>query len=84
MKKKIVSLIPVLLLLFAGMFWMVACEEEEVYPRTRLFMPVLNEELSAEQNNILVNMARMKEAVSYKLEISRDTFKTIDYTVTVD
>ena len=84
MKKRIFPLITAALLLFGTLVCLVACEEEEVYPRTRLFMPVLNEELTAEQNNIIVNMARMKDAVTYKLEISRDTFRTIDYTVTAD
>ncbi len=84
MKTKIVPFITGLFLVLGGMLCMVACEEEEVFPRTRLFMPVLNEDLTAEQNRIIVNMARMKEAVSYKLEISRDTFHTLDYTVTTD
>lgn len=82
--KKIFPLITVIGILFTGLFCIVSCEEEEVFPRTRLFMPVLNEDLLSEQNTIVVNMAKMKEAVNYKLEVSRDTFRTIDYTVTVD
>jgi hypothetical protein len=66
----------------AGFFW--ACDDEDVYPETRLFRPVLTEDLRAEGNTIIVNMGSMKRAVSYTLEVSRDTFKTIDYTIQSD
>ncbi|HNU78669.1 MAG TPA: DUF4957 domain-containing protein [Prolixibacteraceae bacterium] len=84
MRKRTCLAILLTALLAAMAVSFISCQEEETFPRTRLFMPVLNEDLRAEQNTIIVNMAKMKEAVSYKLEISRDTFKTIDYTVTVD
>ncbi len=84
MKKKIFPFIAGMLVILSGLVFIVSCEEEEVYPRTRLFMPVLNEDLVSQQNTIIVNMARMREALSYTLEISRDTFKTIDYAVTID
>ena len=62
-----------------------ACkDDEEAFSETRLFRPVLNEELSADGNSIIVNMANMKRAVSYTLEISRDNFETIDYTIQSD
>lgn len=61
-----------------------ACDDEKVYPETRLFMPVLNEDLSSKDNTIIVNMAKMKKALSYTLEVSRDTFKTVDYTIQTD
>jgi hypothetical protein len=66
----------------SAFFW--ACDDEDVYPETRLFRPVLTEDLRAEGNTIIVNMGSMKRAVSYTLEISRDTFKTIDYTLQSD
>lgn len=59
-------------------------EEDEVFPDTRLFRPVLSEDLSAQGNAIVVNMGKLKRAVSYTLEVSRDTFKTIDYTIQAD
>jgi hypothetical protein len=62
----------------------VACQEEETWPRTRLFSPVLNVDLLSEENTIIVNMGKMKGAVSYTIEVSRDTFKTIDYTIQAD
>lgn len=74
-----------LFLLIAGMtFLMAACEKEVTYEKTRLFRPVLNEDLRADLNTIIVNMGHIREAVSYTLEVSRDTFSTIDHTITSD
>jgi len=77
--------------IYTGLFFFISsllllasCQDEESWPRTRLFSPVLNKELSSEENTIIVNLAKMKDVVSYTIEVSRDTFKTIDYTVTVD
>lgn len=70
--------------LFAGILLLSGCEEEQTYAKTRLFRPVLNEELMAEFNTIIVNMGNIKEAVSYTIEVSRDTFATIDYTIETD
>ena len=62
-----------------------ACQaDEEVFGRTRLFRPVLSENLFAEGNVINVNMGKLKAAVGYTLEVSRDTFKTIDYTINTE
>lgn len=59
-------------------------EDEESFPETRLFRPVLNDDLSSQGNSIIINMAKMNEAVSYTLELSRDEFETIDYTIESD
>jgi len=61
-----------------------SCDEEKIYPETRLFRPVLNQDLQAVGNTIVVNMGNLKKAVSYTVEVSRDTFKTIDYTIQSD
>lgn len=63
-----------------------SCEkEEQVYEETRLFRPALNGALTAKLNTITINLAKMKEAVSYKYEISQDSFKTAPlYTFTKD
>lgn len=62
-----------------------ACQEEEQnFEKTRLFRPVLSDKLTAEGNVITVNMGKLKEAIGYTLEVSRDTFKTIDYTIKTD
>lgn len=70
--------------LMSSIALMYGCKEDEVYPETRLFMPVLQEDLSAVDNTIIIDIAKIKKAVSYTLEISRDTFKTIDYTIESD
>ncbi|GAA0878911.1 DUF4957 domain-containing protein [Algoriphagus jejuensis] len=68
-----------------GIIGLTACKEEEtIYEQTRLFRPVLNEELTSEANTIIVNMGSLKEAVSYTVEVSRDTFNTVDYLIETD
>ncbi|UZD24520.1 DUF4957 domain-containing protein [Algoriphagus halophytocola] len=62
-----------------------ACkEEEEMFEQTRLFRPVLNEDLYSIGNTIVVDMGKMKSAVSYTLEVSRDTFNTVEYVIETD
>ncbi len=62
-----------------------ACkEEEEMFEQTRLFRPVLNEDLYSEGNTIIVNQGNMKSAISYTLEVSRDTFHTVEYVIETD
>ena len=85
MKKKTFHIYFTLFVMLAGAFAMHSCkEEEETFPRTRLFRPVLNENLFSEENSIVVDLGKLKEAVSYTIEVSRDTFKTIDYTIKAD
>lgn len=72
------------ILFIAGLIIMNACNKEEQYPRTRLFQPVLNENLFAVENTIIVNLGKMKEAKNYTIEVSRDSFLTIDYSIKVD
>ena len=74
-----------LILLFTAIIVVFSCKKDEtVYPRTRLFQPVLNEDLYSEDNTIVVNMGKMKEAQSYYFEVSRDSFNTTDYTFESD
>ncbi|MCR8666782.1 DUF4957 domain-containing protein [Aestuariibaculum sp. M13] len=63
-----------------------ACDKDDEgsYDKTRLFRPVLNQPLFAEGNSIVVNMAKLKGAVGYTIEVSRDTFQTIEYTIPSD
>lgn len=65
------------LLLLVGVLFFYSCSENIDYPETRLFRPVLNKDLSSINNTIVVDMGKMKSAVYYKIEVSRDTFKTI-------
>lgn len=63
-----------------------ACEkDDEAFERTRLFRPVLSQEgLTSEENTILVNLGAFKDAESYTIEVSRDTFQTVEYTIETD
>ena len=84
MKRKQINIITLLLIFFAGVLIFNSCKEDEQFPRTRLFQPVLNEDLYSEDNTIIVNLGKMKEAESYFIEVSRDSFATIDYSFEVD
>lgn len=61
-----------------------ACEKEIVYEKTRLFRPVLGSQLEAIENKIEVNLGNIKEATSYTLEVSRDSFNMVDYQFEID
>jgi hypothetical protein len=67
-----------------AMLLLTACEKEETYPRTRLFQPVLNEDLYSIDNTIVVNLGKMKEAEKYTIEVSRDSFMTTLYSFDID
>ncbi|MCB9308569.1 MAG: DUF4957 domain-containing protein [Lewinellaceae bacterium] len=72
----------IFLLFFAVLF---SCSKDDiVYEQTRLFRPALNTDLTAKGNTILVNLAKSKDAVSYTIDVSQDSFKTIEYNFTVD
>lgn len=74
-----------LLTFLAGACLFISCQEdEESFPETRMFRPVLNTDLYAEGSTIIVDLAKNIKAKSYKIEISRDTFQTIEYTVEVE
>ena len=76
--KNINSNIYKALLLVVGVLFFASCSENEDFlKQTRLFRPVLNKDLSSVDNTIIVDMGKMKSAIAYKVEISRDTFKTI-------
>lgn len=73
-----------LFLVLMGLILVAGCKEEEILTQTRLFSPVLNKDLSSELNTIVVNMGKIKQVDNYTLEVSRDTFRTVDYKLTVD
>ncbi|UCS92868.1 DUF5123 domain-containing protein [Echinicola marina] len=85
MNNKIKNIYLSILMFSVAMLAFSSCEEDdEMFERTRLFRPVLTEDLFSEANTIIVNMGKMKEAISYTLEVSRDTFKTTDYVIETD
>jgi len=65
------------LLLLVGVLFFYSCSENTEYPETRLFRPVLNSNLVAQNNTITVDLAKMTKAISYKIELSRDNFVTV-------
>ncbi|WP_417363279.1 DUF4957 domain-containing protein [Galbibacter sp.] len=75
-----------LIMLLLGTGFFIACSDDDAaeLEKTRLFRPVLNEELYAEGNSIIVDMGSLKAAESYSLEVSRDTFATLDYSFKTD
>lgn len=75
--KKLKFNIYKILTLLVGVLFLFSCSEDILYPQNRLFQPVLNKDLSTNLNTITVNMAALKNAVYYKVEVSRDTFKTV-------
>ena len=79
------SHIKTMFFILVGILMFSACEKDDTaFERTRLFRPVLNEDLYSERNTIIVNMGQLKEAESYTIEVSRDTFASIDYTIETD
>ncbi|MCB9082043.1 MAG: DUF4957 domain-containing protein [Lewinellaceae bacterium] len=84
-RMKIYPYKSILLLILGAFLGFTACEKDEfVEEETRLFRPVLNQELSSELNTIIVNMARIRAATGYTIEVSRDSFRTTDHTIESD
>lgn len=73
-----------MVVLFASCLLFSCKDDEETFPETRLFRPVLSEDMSSQGNSIIINMGKLRKAVSYTIELSRDSFKTIDYTIEAD
>ena len=62
-----------------------ACKKtEQLTGPDRLFRPVLKEDLTSDGNWIAVSWEPIKDAVSYTVELSKDSFRTILSSATVD
>ncbi|WP_316814155.1 DUF5123 domain-containing protein [Pedobacter heparinus] len=59
-------------------------KEEELGEAPRLFRPTVKGELISTGNFIEASWQKVKSASSYTVQISRDTFKTIDRSINVD
>jgi hypothetical protein len=70
--------------LLAVLFVLNACKKADVEAPTRLFRPVIAGQLSTENNAIIASWQKIKAATNYQVQVSRDTFKTIDITLSVD
>jgi len=76
-----------LVVLFATVFMFTACikdKEAEGGAPDRLFRPTIKGSLKADGNYINATWQKIADAVTYTVQLSRDTFKTIDRTVTLD
>lgn len=72
-----------MLALFTVSLALAACKKDEVLEPARLFRPVLAGTLVADSNAILAGWQPIKAAVAYTVQLSRDSFKTIDLTANV-
>src|SRR5918993_4776656 len=70
-RKEIVLIICSLLVVIAG------CKKDAVDTPSRLFRPVVDGALVADSNAILVSWLEIKDASTYTLQLSQDSFKTI-------
>ena len=75
-----------MLLGFMGLVMFAACKKEEAEGGApdRLFRPTIKGSLEAPGNYINASWEKIAGAVSYTVQLSRDTFKTIDVTRTID
>jgi hypothetical protein len=67
------------------LFTLAACKKtEQLQGPTRLFRPVLKEALESNGNWIAATWQPIKGATSYTVELSRDTFRTVMVSKTID
>ena len=78
MKKK-----EIVIILFASLMFVVACKKTETETPVRLFRPVIAGSLVADSNAILAGWQKIKGSISYTLQVSHDTFLTVDVSVNV-
>src|SRR6186713_3191751 len=78
MKKK-----EILIILFALLTVAVACKKEIETEPVRFFRPVSAAPLVSDTNAILASWLKIKGASSYTVQVSRDTFRTIEKSMDV-
>jgi hypothetical protein len=61
-----------------------ACKKNDLMEDTRLFRPVAKGDLQSDGNWIGASWQSIKGAVAYEVQVSQDTFKTVDVTVQID
>ncbi|RZK68735.1 MAG: DUF4957 domain-containing protein, partial [Pedobacter sp.] len=63
----------------------IACKRDESLGNApRLFRPTIKGEILTDSNTVKVSWQKIKEASNYTLQLSRDTFKTIDVSIDLD
>ena len=61
-----------------------SCKKDDLGEAPRLFRPVLKGVVDAPDNSIHASWQTVKGASSYTVQLSRDTFRTIDRSLTID
>src|SRR5215213_4965878 len=61
-----------------------ACKKTEDMGTPRFFRPQIAEALAADSNTIVASWLKVAGAKSYLLQVSRDTFRTVDVSMTPD
>jgi len=85
MNKKYLNIKTILITLFVGIIWIAGCKKEETLPEApRLFRPVVNGQITGSGNWLGASWTKVKGATGYVAEISRDSFKTVASSKTVD
>jgi hypothetical protein len=67
-----------------GLLILAACKKKDNLEQVRLFRPVTKDALESQGNWVKASWQPISGAVSYRAEISRDTFRTILRSVTLD
>lgn len=74
-----------LFFLIISLLFFASCKKEtQLTGPDRLFRPVLKTALQSDANWIIASWQPIKNAVSYTIELSRDSFKTIDASIVSD
>ncbi len=75
-----------ILAICSAMMLLAACKKSESLSGVpdRLFRPVSRAALSAPDNSVDAEWQKIEGAIHYTVQLSRDTFKTIDRTLTID
>ncbi len=70
--------------LFCAIVLVASCKKKnEMDEQTRLFRPVIAGQLSTVNNGIVASWQNIRGAASYTVQVSRDTFRTIDASINV-
>jgi len=72
-----------ILILLAFLTVAIACKKTETESPVRLFRPVISGTLIADSNAIFAAWQKIKGSTSYTIQVSRDTFRTVDVSLTV-
>lgn len=62
----------------------ISCKKKDDATPSRLFRPVIAGELTADSNTVVASWQRIAGAVAYEVQLSRDTFRTTDLSLSLD